>query len=153
MIRLPQQLNGELKIDFTLCLRLNCRDHLDSLQEVYSCYFDNGHVIIADDINSSVVNEEHTNASKSSKFKFKLFFDNYNIKIINNKPFIQGPSYTYLPIPTMLEYVLTDVLTASLVKSCEILQEGTFASTSDLLSIIFTIQFQYKIIHEKIKIC
>ena len=120
---------------------------------MYSCYFDNGHVIIADDINSSVVNEEHTNASKSSKFKFKLFFDNYNIKIINNKPFIQGPSYTYLPIPTMLEYVLTDVLTASLVKSCEILQEGTFASTSDLLSIIFTIQFQYKIIHEKIKIC
>ena len=34
------------------------KDNLDSLQEVYSCYSDNGQVIIAGDMNSSVMNEE-----------------------------------------------------------------------------------------------
>ena len=116
---------------------------------MHSCYSDNGHVIIAGDMNSSVVNEEHTNASKSREFK--LFIDNYNIKIINSKPFCQGPSYTYLPIQIMLDYILTDELTASLVSSCEILEEGSCASTPDHLPIICMIQFQYKIIHEKLE--
>ena len=125
------------------------RDYLDSLQEVYSCYSDNGHVIIAGDMNSSVMNKEHTNASKSREFK--QFIDNYNIKIINSKPFCLGPSYTYLPKQTMLDYILTDELTASLVSSCEIFYEGSFASTSDNLPIVCTIQFQHKIIHEKLE--
>ena len=93
--------------------------------------------------------KKHTNASKSREFK--QFIDNYNIKLINSKPFCQGPSYTYLPKQTMLDYILTGELTASMVSSCEILEEGSFDSTSDHLPIVCMIQFQYKIIHEKLE--
>ena len=51
---------------------------------------------------SSVMNEEHTNASKLREFK--QFIDNYNTKVINSKPFCQGPNYTYLPKQTMQTY-------------------------------------------------
>ena len=110
------------------------REQITSLQEIYSYYSEVGHVIIGGDMNASLLGELHSNKYKSTEL-VKLVQDN-SMVAINNTSVCTGPSYTFIPTRTMIDYILTDDVTACRGGTCEILKEGSFPSTSDHLPIV-----------------
>ena len=126
------------------------REHILYLQEIYSSYSEIGHVILGGDMNASILGESRANQSKSSELL--KFIRNQNIVAINNMTMCIGPSYTFIPTMTMLDYIFTDDITACQVKSCEILAEGTISSTSDHLPIFCCFDFQRTVIHQAVDV-
>ena len=126
------------------------REHILYLQEIYSSYSEIGHVILGGDMNASILGESRANQPKSRELL--KFIRNQNIVAINNMTMCIGPSYTFIPTMTMLDYIFTDDITACQVKSCEILAEGTISSTSDHLPIFCCFDFQRTVIHQAVDV-
>ncbi|MEW8547703.1 MAG: endonuclease/exonuclease/phosphatase family protein, partial [Candidatus Thiodiazotropha sp.] len=122
------------------------RDQIMSLQEIYSYYSDVGHVIFGGDMNASLLGEQQSNKYKSIEL-LKLI-NNNSLVAINNLSSCTGPSYTFLPTRTMIDYVFTDDITACRVQTCEILAEGLFSSTSDHLPIVCCLDTQQYAIYQ-----
>ena len=106
-------------------------------------------MVIAGDMNSSLINNEHINVLKTRELTYLV--TNYNIKAVNTQPSCKGPKYTYQSMQTMLDYTFTDELTAKLINNCEILDEGKFSNTSDLLPIVCSLQCQVDSIHVRLE--
>ena len=97
-------------------------------------------------MNSSLINEKRINAMNSREFSH--FVNSYTLKAINIQLFCKGPDYTFQPTQTMLDYILMDEIIARSFNHCEILEEGTFSSTSDHLPIVCSLAYETEIIHE-----
>ena len=103
------------------------REHMLYLQEIYSSYAEIGHVIFGGDMNASIISEPRINKPKSTELL--KFIRCQNITALNNMAVCTGPSYTFIPTMTMLDYIFTDDVTACQLNSCEILAEGKISST------------------------
>ena len=97
-----------------------------------------GHVILGGDWNASLLDEEHINVSKSTDLR--QFVRINNIYPVNTIATCSGPSYTCMPVKSMIDYILIDEITFHLVSSCCILEEGSCSSTSDHLPIVRTLR-------------
>ena len=110
------------------------REQLNIIQATYTYYSEIGHVILGGDWNASLLDQEHINVSKS--MELRQFVRINNIHPINNMVTCTGPRYTYLPMKSMIDYIFSDEVTANLVLSCYIIEEGSCSSTSDHLPIV-----------------
>ncbi|MEW8546047.1 MAG: reverse transcriptase family protein [Candidatus Thiodiazotropha sp.] len=110
------------------------REAISYLQEIFTYYSENGHVVLAGDMNASLSQHNHINSGKSNELR--RFVSDNCIKAINSLPGCSGPNYTYLTVKSMIDYILTDDVTSWFVRKCQILSEGTFSSTSDHLPIL-----------------
>ena len=110
------------------------REQITSLQEIYSYYSEVDHVIIGGDTNASLLGELHSNKYKSTEL-VKSVQDN-SMVAINNTSVCTGPSYTFIPTRTVIDYIVTDDVTVCSVGTCEIVTEGSFPSTSDHLPVV-----------------
>ena len=124
------------------------RDELNQVQAIYTHYSEAGHVILGGDWNASILEQQHINLSKSRELRY--FVNGNNIQAINTLPLCDGPNFTYLPAESMIDYVLTDEVTANLVLSCKIIDDGGCPSTSDHLPILCCIATENTIIPQSI---
>ncbi|CAG2250536.1 unnamed protein product [Mytilus edulis] len=121
----------------------NYRQELNALDDLYTYYINYGKVVIAGDFNASCINKniQFTNTVKSKELQnfvqrhyiFHPFTDSC-------KTPIKGPDFTFTLKNTMLDYVLIDETLVRQLRRYEILEEGTFSSTSDHLPIIACVE-------------
>ena len=114
------------------------RDQLNLIQATYTYYSEMGHVILGGDWNASLLDEEHINVSKSTDLR--QFVRINNVYPVNTIATCSGPSYTYMPVKSMIDYIFMDEITLHLVSSCCILEEGSCSSTSDHMPIVCTLR-------------
>ena len=110
------------------------RDQLNLIQATYTYYSGIGHVILGGDWNASLLDHGHINVGKSVNFRQFVRINKRNP--VNTRAICSGPSYTYIPVKSMIDYILMDDVTSNLVLSCCILEEGSCSSTSDHLPIV-----------------
>ena len=126
------------------------REQILNLQEIHSTYSEIGHVIFGGDMNASILGELRTNRYKSSELL--KFIQGSDIVAVNNMTKCTGPSYTFIPTMTMLDYIFTDDVTACQVNTCGILAEGTISSTSDHLPIVCCFDLHQTVIHQTVDV-
>ena len=116
------------------------RDELNQIQAIYAHYSERGHVILGGDWNASILEQRHINIGKSRELRH--FVKSNSIQAINILELCTGPKYTYLPVESMIDYILTDEATSTLVQSCKIIDDGACPSTSDHLPILCSIAIE-----------
>ncbi|CAG2237360.1 unnamed protein product [Mytilus edulis] len=121
----------------------NYRQELNALDDLYTYYINYGKVVVAGDFNASCINKnlQFTNTTKSKELQ--NFVHRHNIC----HPFIdtckilpKGPEFTFTLKNTMLDYILIDETLVRQLRRYEILEEGTFSSTSDHLPVIACVE-------------
>lgn len=112
---------------------------LDKLSDITIYYQGIGHVMICGDMNASLKDDVHVNEPKSNIFK-RYVNDSYLVPI-NLTQLSQGPSFTFTPYKTCIDYCLSDVLIESKVTFCKVFNDEDILSSSDHLPIHVTIQY------------
>ena len=80
------------------------RGELNQIQTMYAYYSEIGHVILGGDWNASILEHEHININKSSELRH--FVNSNCIQAIYKMAVCTGPGYTYLPVESMIDYIL-----------------------------------------------
>lgn len=109
---------------------------LNLLENLYNHYSNYGKVIIAGDLNGSLVDSTGTNERKSEVLSSFIFRKNLCTPYIDFKTC--GENYTFTYKKTTLDYVLFDKSVLTMLHRYLTYVEGSFSLTSDHLPIIAT---------------
>lgn len=121
------------------------RHEIHVLDDLYSYYSSYGRVILAGDFNACCINKnrEFTNTLKSNELT--QFVSRHSLC----HPFtaayqisMKGPDFTFVLKQTMLDYIFANNILVRQLRSYEILEEGSFSSTSDHLPIVAEFDLQ-----------
>ncbi|CAC5385645.1 unnamed protein product [Mytilus coruscus] len=121
----------------------NYRQELNALDDLYTYYINYGKVVVAGDFNASCINKnlQFTNTTKSKELQ-NFVHRHYICHPFTDtcKTLLKGPEFTFTLKNTMLDYILIDETLVRQLRRYEILEEGTFSSTSDHLPVIACIE-------------
>ncbi|CAG2225389.1 unnamed protein product [Mytilus edulis] len=109
----------------------------------FGSHYINSKVVVAGDFNASCINQnvQFTNTIKSKEMQNfvqrHFIFHPFNDTC---KTPVKGPGFTFTLKNTILDYILIDETLVRQLRRYEILEEGTFSSTSDHLPIIACVE-------------
>ena len=110
---------------------------LQEIHDLCTYYKQYGNVLIGDDFNASCKQESRTNANKS--IEFRNFLNEHCLIPLNINDKCKGATYTYSPMQTSLDYIITDEVIERNVQDCEVLSDDAIHNVSDHLPIIASI--------------
>ena len=115
---------------------------LSIIESLYSYYSNYGTVIVAGDLNGSIIDTKDTNLNKSHILT--QFVENCNFCVPFTDFSVLGETFTFVQKKTMLDYVFFDKSVVRNIKSYHILKEGSISITSDHLPIVVTVDANVK---------
>ena len=110
---------------------------LQDIHDLYTYYKQYGNVLIGGDFNASCKQEPRTNANKS--IELRNFLNEHCLIPLNINDKCKGATYTYSPMQTSLDYIITDEVIERNVQDCEVLSDDAIDNVSDHLPIIASI--------------
>jgi hypothetical protein len=115
----------------------NYRDYLESLDNLITYYKDFGYIIVAGDMNASIIDKYHVNRRKSQMLM--SFARDFNLEAANIKYNTETDIYAYIPCETTLDYFLVDRVVDRKILSSKRIGEENILTVSDQLPIFINI--------------